>query len=234
MVIAACLTHNDRGSNRHNASNLNQISESGDNVATIKNFKQNAEGRTRFLSMNKHSSKSRIASANVDILRTRESPQKLTMALEEGKIDIACIQETHNERNDTHEENGYIIISGRNGDKQDNSNEFDTNKKAGVAIAIKQTLLRHVKGIYKINGRLTELRLKTGKSIEDISILNPYAPHIGYPITHINNYWGTANAYISLIPNKLVRIRRTDNNGQLGGNETNQSNIGPWTKRGAN
>ena len=41
-------------------------------------------------------------------------------------------------------------------------------------------LLPIVTGIYKINGRIMEIRLKTGKSINNISILNTYAPHMGY------------------------------------------------------
>ena len=162
---------------------------------------------------------------NVDNLRTEESIRKLIMALKAQKIDNACIQETHNERNDTYVENDYIIIFGRNEeDTHIQTNESETNLKAGAAISIKKTILPLVKGIYRTNGRIMEIRLKTGKSIKDISILNTYTPHTGYPIEYINRYWGKVKAYISLIPNKLIKIWRTDNNGQLCRNDANQTN----------
>ena len=74
-----------------------------------------------------------------------------------------------------------------------------------------------------------ELRLKTGKNIKDILILNTYAPHMGYKIEHIQKYWNKINAYISLIPKKYIRMWCTDNNGQLRRNDTNENNIGNWT-----
>ena len=43
--------------------------------------------------------------------------------------------------------------------------------------------------IYKIDGAAMEITLKTGNPSRDISILNTYAPHIGYDITTIKNYW---------------------------------------------
>ena len=74
-----------------------------------------------------------------------------------------------------------------------------------------------------------EIRLKTGNSIKNISIINTYAPHIGYPTEIIEEYWKYIEAYTSLIPNNLIKIWCTDNNGQLSRNETNQKYIGKWT-----
>ena len=74
-----------------------------------------------------------------------------------------------------------------------------------------------------------EIRLKTGNSIKNISILNTYAPHIGYPAETIENYWKYIEAYTSLIPNNLVKIWCTDNNGQLSQNTANNKYIGKWT-----
>ena len=71
-----------------------------------------------------------------------------------------------------------------------------------------------------------EIRLKTGNSIKNLSILNTYAPHIGYHAETLKLYWGMVIAYTSLIPNNLVRVWRTDNNGQL--QKTDNNNVGPW------
>ena len=94
---------------------------------------------------------------------------------------------------------------------------------------IKKTLPPFVKGIYRADGRIVEIRLKTGDPIKNISILNTYAPHIGYPTDTMKEYWEYIAAYTSLIPNNLVKIWRTDNNGQLSQNETNKKYIGKWT-----
>ena len=72
-----------------------------------------------------------------------------------------------------------------------------------------------------------DIGIKTGKSIKDLSILNTYAPHIGYPVETIRKYWGNAEANITLFPRKCIRLWRTDNNGQLSSNGTNATNIWP-------
>ena len=75
----------------------------------------------------------------------------------------------------------YKIIFGRNNlTVKDRNREEHGEKRAGVAIAIKMELLPLVKNVYKIDGMAMEMRIKTCKSINDISILNTYAPHIGY------------------------------------------------------
>ena len=76
-----------------------------------------AKKQTHLLDVSKQRPKMRLASMNVDNLRNKESIRKLTTTLKEQKIDIACIQETHNERDDTQEENDYVIIFG--GNKED-------------------------------------------------------------------------------------------------------------------
>ena len=92
-----------------------------------------------FLDITKKKATARIASMNVDSLRTNESIRKLALTLKEQNIDIACIQETRNERNDTQEENDYIIIFGGNEeDTHITTNDKNLNLKAGVAIAIKK------------------------------------------------------------------------------------------------
>ena len=71
--------------------------------------------------------------------------------------------------------------------------------------------------------------LKTCKSTKDISILNTYAPHMGYSKAVLKDYWGNTNAYVSLIPRKYTKIWRTGNNGQVWSNEENKFHICKWT-----
>ena len=65
---------------------------------------QDNHPREHFLRMGKKNNKTRIATLNTDNLRTRESISHMAQLLFEKKISIARIQETHNERTDTHEE----------------------------------------------------------------------------------------------------------------------------------
>ena len=52
------------------------------------------------------------------------------------------------------------------------------------------------------------------------------------PGGNIGKYWEYMDAYISLIPNNLIKIWRTDNNGQLSRNDTNSQYVGKWTLGG--
>ena len=88
---------------------------------------------------------------------------------------------------DIQELNKYIIFSWRNELKHEKPNNQSGTKRDGVAIAIKKSLLPFVKGIYRTNEGIMEIRHKTGKSIKRISILNSYAPHIGYPTETLEN-----------------------------------------------
>ena len=186
---------------------------------------------SNFLNTKAKQNKTRIATMNVDTLRTKESMDRLTQHLHNQRIDIACIQETHNERTDAVASLEYTIYFGGNDTRNETiPTQDDNTRRAGVAIAIKNSLIPNVKGIYKTNGRIMEIRIKTGNSIKNISILNTYAPHVGYPAETIKQYWDMVNAYISLIPNNLIRLWCTDNNGQL--SKTDNNNIGPWALGG--
>ena len=75
-----------------------------------------------------------------------------------------------------------------------------------------------------------EIRLKTGLKNQTLSILNSYAPHMGYQIEQINSYWYTLNQYIDAIPKTYIPMWCTDNNGQISKpSNTTSNNIGIWT-----
>ena len=66
-----------------------------------------------------------MTTTNVDTLRTMDSIDSLLTNLQTNNIDIACIQETHNNRNGRKERGGYkFFFRGENGNvesKQVNS-----------------------------------------------------------------------------------------------------------------
>ena len=62
---------------------------------------------------------------------------------------------------------------------------------------------------------MMEIRIKTGSKLANISILNTYAHPNNYTDSQILDFWTNINSYIASIPRKLIRIWRTDNNGQV-------------------
>ena len=184
---------------------------------------------TRDINMNYGNRTLQITSMNVDTLRTKESIYALILNLESNKVDIACIQETHNERNDNVDIGNYKIFFGGNGKISDSIHETKINTKSGVAIAIRKTLSNNIKQVIRINGRLMELRLKTGSNLPTISILNTYTPHMGYDVNYRNTHWDIINAYIDSIPHNNTIIWCNDNNGQLSKSLNKERNsIGNW------
>ena len=173
----------------------------------------------------------KIATINMDNLRTKDSFKRLAKLMNKKKIDIGCIQETHNERMDVEEIENYTIYFGGSIVQGESLNNNQNNyNKAGVAIIIKTTLIPLIKNVIRTNGRLMEIRLKTGNLIKSLSIINTYAPHKGYKQETIENYWNTTRAYLSLIPKNLTKIWGTDNNGQIARNEDNKNYVGEWAK----
>ena len=165
---------------------------------------------------------------NGDALRTNEAIYNTIENISRNKIDIACIQETHNDRTDSIKINDYdIFFCGP--DTMINPNNAISHP-GGTAIIIHHTLTQHIQKIIRVSGRIMEIRLKTGLGNKILSILNTYAPHMGYQTEQINTYWTTLNQYIDSIPNTHIRMWCTDNNGQITKpTNTNTNNIGPWT-----
>ena len=174
---------------------------------------------------------------NIDTLRTNESIQTLLHALNKHEIEIARIQETHNGRIDSEQYNNYTILyGGCNTDKKTNDEHKYTNNKgncysSGVAIAIHNNIKHSICNVTRINDRIMELRLNTENKINNISIANSYAHPNYYDNDNdkINDYWGNLNASLQTIPRKLIKLRGTDNNGQVKQDINNYNNIGKWT-----
>ena len=76
---------------------------------------------------------------------------------------------------------------GGNDTRHENLKEHDKeNKRAGVAIIVRTNMLHVIKEIHRINGRMMEIRIKCESPINNISIINTYAPHSGYEKETIN------------------------------------------------
>ena len=106
--------------------------------------------------------------------------------MNKNNIDIANIQETHNEKTETVQYENYTIIYGGCEIERNNLNNKNTYR-AGVAIAIKNSIKGNITRINRINGRIMEIILKTDKNIKNLSITNSYAPHQGYSSNGENN-----------------------------------------------
>ena len=177
---------------------------------------------------------------NVDRLRSAESIRTLAHTIRSLNIDIACIQETHNDRIDTQIIGGYKIFYGGCNTKQNNnapkSSENKTEDKipfqSVVAIAIKANLTNFILNITRINGRIMELRLQTGKLTKNLSIINTYEPDINYEFNEISDRWDKLNNYMQNQPKKLIKCWRTDNNGQP--KQTNKHKQTCYWKMGTN
>ena len=103
-----------------------------------------------------------IGSYNVDNLRTTESIDSLLYNLDTNNIDIACIQETHNESIMAKTYNKYTIYYGGCVEiKPNNSNII--SRRAGVAIIIKNPLKENIINIERLSERITTITLRTEK-----------------------------------------------------------------------
>ena len=97
-----------------------------------------------------------IASLNYDDLRSEQRINELLTRLEIQKIDIACIQETHNTTLDVYENHNYCIqfskaTTSGNNNKGSNKNGDKKQDKGigGVAIAYRKTLANIITDIQK-------------------------------------------------------------------------------------
>ena len=142
-----------------------------------------------------------IATMNVDTLRTADSIDSLITNLQTNNIDIACIQETHNNRNDRIERESYTIFFS---DEELGKTKLQQNKsiKAGVAIAIKTQLINNITRIKRYSSRSIEIQIKTLKNTPNINIINTYAPDMSYDEDTHNKHWAETRDIMESVPKK--------------------------------
>ena len=88
---------------------------------------------------------------NVGNLRTKDAIWSFIFNCKTNNIDIACIQETHNERNDNHTYGDYSIFYSASGKAinniNNNYNRWADNWRGGLAIIIKNNYVGNIKQI---------------------------------------------------------------------------------------
>ena len=129
-----------------------------------------------------------IGSYNVDTLRTVESTEALLHNLKTSNVDIAGIQETHNENTESIKYENYTIYYGGCTLIKPNDTKI-ISRRAGVAIAIKNSIKENIIRTERISDRIMTMTLKTDKTIKNIQIANSYAPHHGYDKSEQDEYW---------------------------------------------
>jgi len=108
--------------------------------------------------------------------------------LEQGKVDIACIQETH-DTNATDMRIGAYAIYNTPAPKTDKDNKPENVKGQGGIAIIRTDLTVNIKEVTKCNERLMYMRIQTEKNTNNILLINSYAPHMGYKADIRRNYW---------------------------------------------
>ena len=153
---------------------------------------------------------------------------KVTKHTKDHKIDIACIQETHNNRNDHIERENYTIFF--SGEEELGKTKLQQNKsiKGGVAIAIKTQLINNITRIKRQSSRSIEIQIKTLKNTPNINIINTYAPDMSYDEETHNKYWAETRDIMDSIPKNNAICWCTDNNGQIAQDKDNNEHIGKW------
>jgi len=101
---------------------------------------------------------------NVDDLRTTRKMDELLIRLEKRKIDIACIQETHNVTTTIYEKFGYCIQSPPSKNTETHGNGKNHIKEkgiGGVAVEYRKQLQQSIKQIAKHPRRIIHLAIRT-------------------------------------------------------------------------
>ena len=168
----------------------------------------------------------KIASLNPDNASTFENRQIIIEKLNNNNIDIACIQETHdNKDTDTTCGNYYIIRSSEKKEEIENNNGIT---KAGVAIYIHKYLKNNITNVIRNTGRYIQMTLNGEHFRTPTIIINTYAPNQGYNEEEKKKYWKTICTEMKKnrklnevnneqrINNRIPMIWMTDNNGEIG------------------
>ena len=148
---------------------------------------------------------------DVDILRTDGAIASPIRNINYRKIDIDCIQGTHNNRNG---QNTKTKLR----DSPLAKRGSGTNKKpinARIAIGTRNTWLNNITRIKRISNRIIAIMLRTNKESEaNISITNTYVADTKYYHGDRNNYLRNLEGLIQAIPPENTILRRTDSDGK--------------------
>ena len=186
-----------------------------------------------------------VASMNVDDLRTKERYADLVKRIKIQKIDVACIQETHNTEMTIYEEDGYKIIFSPEKERESiNDNEHiqelnNMNKQqginekgtGGVSIVYNKNIENDIKQITRHSNRIMTMEIHTGVKGCNIKIICSYAPHMGYEKQIRDQYWIQIKEVLQQNNSKHCIIWGTDNNGQIQQDQSQEewNAIGQWT-----
>ena len=117
-----------------------------------------------------------IASLGIDDFRTNAKYDEVIIRLWKQKIDIACIQETHNAQMRNNGQNGYTITFRQELPNQEKE-PANTNGIGGVAVSYLTTLHPLITKINKVPHRIIDLRTHCNLKCKTIQILNTYPPY---------------------------------------------------------
>ena len=131
---------------------------------------------------------------NIDDFRSVGKTKETIDRLEQGKVDIARIQETH-DTNATDMRIGAYAIYSTPAPKTERENEPGNAKGQGGIAIIRTELTANIKEVTKWNDRLMYIRIQTAKNTNNILLMNSNAPHMGYKADIRRKYWtGVKNA----------------------------------------
>ena len=117
---------------------------------------------------------------NIDDFRSAGKKKETIDRLEQGKVDIARIQETH-DTNATDMRIGTYTIYSSPALKTKQENDPENMKGiGGIAVIIRTELAANIKEVTKYNERLMYMRIQTEENTNNILLMNSYAPHMGY------------------------------------------------------
>ena len=167
----------------------------------------------------------RIISTNMGDFSNINTFSENDIRMNNRKVDIACINETHNvTQNETETENYKIYFS-------NSINEICNNKGIGcAAITIRRNLTSAITNVRRSADRNLSIIIKTSNK-NNINIINAYSPHMGYNKGDRVKYWKEINNALNGPSGNNCIIRSADNNGQISKDGENAIDIaiGNWT-----
>ena len=107
----------------------------------------------------------RIITMNMDDFRSTEKKKETTDRLEQGKVDIACVQETHDTNATDVRIGNYTIYSSPESKTKQEKEPENAKGTGGIAITIRTDLTANIKEITKCNERLMYIRIQTEKTL---------------------------------------------------------------------